>query len=365
MIKKTHILICYIIIFNLKVISAWDIEGIWIPKNKFNKIVNNPDYFKIEENIEGLPIIFHDVHGMTSISSEENYIFYRYNGILKCNFDAHSFFIENLIYIGDNTLRFEIYDIFFEEKILVDIIKINFITEDKISFQGENQIWNFDQLIKISSPVKIPIQPAILNDSCVRIRTQPNLNSDTWGYLNKDDYVRIKDKSSESFEINGESWFWYKVESENLPDGWVYGKYLDIKDSDFEISQKTESKKIIPKSEILETLYSQGEHIKHNAKNSRKKDENTYFNINEKFYSYYGNTFDKKNRILTIINDKVLLPYNLKIGQTESELKEILGEPDSKINNSLIYKYGEEYIYIAKFEIINECVNQIEVQYRY
>lgn len=364
MIKK-HILICCIVIFNLKEVQSWSIEGIWIPKDKFNRIVNNSDYFITEESEEGLPNVFHNVYGMTSISSEENYIFYYDNDILKCNFDAHPFFIENLVYFRDDSLRFEIYDIFFEEKILIDIIKIDFITEDKINFQGENQIWNFNQLIKISSPAKISIQPAILNDSRVRVRTQPNLNSDTWGLLNKGDYVKVKDKALESFEINGESWFWYKVESENLPDGWVYGKYLDIKDSDFEISQKTKSKEIIPKSEILETLYSQGDHIKHNSQNSRKKEKNTYFNINEKFYSYYGNTFDKKNRILTIINDKVLLPCNLKIGQSESELKEILGEPDSKINNSLIYKYGEEYMYIAKFEIINECVNKIEVQYRF
>ena len=29
-------------------------------------------------------------------------------------------------------------------------------------------------------------------------------------------------------EINGEYWYWYKVDYPSLPDGWVYGKYLDI-----------------------------------------------------------------------------------------------------------------------------------------
>jgi hypothetical protein len=31
-------------------------------------------------------------------------------------------------------------------------------------------------------------------------------------------------------EIDGESWYWYRVDAENLPDGWVYGKYLDIEE---------------------------------------------------------------------------------------------------------------------------------------
>jgi hypothetical protein len=56
------------------------------------------------------------------------------------------------------------------------------------------------------------------------------LTCDTWALLDKGLPVKIKDKSSEPMEIDGESWYWYKVESENLPDGWVYGKYLDIEE---------------------------------------------------------------------------------------------------------------------------------------
>ena len=28
--------------------------------------------------------------------------------------------------------------------------------------------------------------------------------------------------------IKDEQWYWYKVDAENLADGWIYGKYLDI-----------------------------------------------------------------------------------------------------------------------------------------
>lgn len=50
------------------------------------------------------------------------------------------------------------------------------------------------------------------------------------GLLNKGDTVKIKDKSEEPFTIDGESWYWYKVETDDYPDGWVYGKYLDIEE---------------------------------------------------------------------------------------------------------------------------------------
>ena len=67
-----------------------------------------------------------------------------------------------------------------------------------------------------------------MNDTLVRLRSEPNLSCETLGYLEKGYAVKIADRSDEKFEIDGESHYWYKVESENLPYGWVYGKYLDI-----------------------------------------------------------------------------------------------------------------------------------------
>lgn len=71
---------------------------------------------------------------------------------------------------------------------------------------------------------------ATINDSQVRLRTKPNLDCDVWALLDAGYQVRIKDKSAKPQTIDGESWYWYKVESEGYPDGWVYGKYLDIKE---------------------------------------------------------------------------------------------------------------------------------------
>ena len=47
-------------------------------------------------------------------------------------------------------------------------------------------------------------------------------------YLEKGDAVKIVDRSDEKFEIDGESWYWYEVETTDEQTGWVYGKYLDI-----------------------------------------------------------------------------------------------------------------------------------------
>lgn len=72
------------------------------------------------------------------------------------------------------------------------------------------------------------IYDAKCNDSKVRIRKEPNLNCETITYLNKDDNVKIYDRSDEMFEINNEEWYWYQVKTDNDITGWVYGKYLDI-----------------------------------------------------------------------------------------------------------------------------------------
>lgn len=71
-------------------------------------------------------------------------------------------------------------------------------------------------------------QSAVLNDTRVRLRVKPNLSCQTVTHLNKGDKVKITDRSDEIFEIDGESWYWYKVETTDLKNGWVYGKYLDI-----------------------------------------------------------------------------------------------------------------------------------------
>lgn len=113
-----------------------------------------------------------------------------------------------------------------------NIIKIIIVDNDEIIIN--DLVFFFEErrkhFYRISGPAKIPIQNAVLNDSRVRLRVKPNLDCETWAFLDKGLPVKIKDKSPEPYEIDGENWYWYRVDAENLPDGWVYGKYLDIEE---------------------------------------------------------------------------------------------------------------------------------------
>lgn len=71
---------------------------------------------------------------------------------------------------------------------------------------------------------------ATVNDFRVRLRSEPNLKSQVLSYFYEGDKVRILDQSDELYEIDGESHYWYKIESGTYPIGWVYGKYLNIED---------------------------------------------------------------------------------------------------------------------------------------
>ncbi|WP_277055636.1 SH3 domain-containing protein [Treponema socranskii] len=84
-------------------------------------------------------------------------------------------------------------------------------------------------LYKINFEPRLP-QNAVLNDSRVRLRSSPDLSGKTLALLNKGDALKVTDRSEEKYTIDGESWYWYKVETDDYPDGWIYGKYLDIEE---------------------------------------------------------------------------------------------------------------------------------------
>ena len=110
----------------------------------------------------------------------------------------------------------------------MEIINITIIDNDEVVFDDFSYPKG-THFYRISRPANKPIKQAVINDSNVRLRVKPNLNCDTWTKLQKGTQVKIKDKSKEKFEIDGEKWHWYYVDADSLPDGWVYGKYLDIK----------------------------------------------------------------------------------------------------------------------------------------
>ena len=148
--------------------------------------------------------------------------------IKNCNFDA----VEKTIKKRNETVfdfnkSISSNEIIFPPEINERNSKITFITKCK---NQENELIVKNGVEVYELFIYSIIYDATLNDTRVRLRSEPNLSCETLGYLEKGDAVKIVDRTDEKFEIDGESWYWYKVEAENLPDGWVYGKYLDIEE---------------------------------------------------------------------------------------------------------------------------------------
>lgn len=105
----------------------------------------------------------------------------------------------------------------------------------KINYKKANGFIPLEALSENWTVIKNELKPGsyktkqgVLNDSRVRLRTEPNLNSETLTYLTKGDTVKIIDRSTEMQKIGEDEAYWYKVEFEGYPDGWVYGKYVDV-----------------------------------------------------------------------------------------------------------------------------------------
>lgn len=203
------------------------IEGSWVPRYVCDETIDYSVWSIKKRDVDGLKIIRDDgiivednndgtgLFGIVGISrpwkifstkTEGNKIFLN-AAIIEYDFDGVSV-TEN---VSENL-----------ETITITIVDVEEIIFDNFGYQKGTHFY------RISGPAKIPVKNAKISDNRVRLRVKPNLTCDTWAFLDKDLPVKIKDKSSEPFEIDGEKWYWYKVDNSNYPDGWVYGKYLDI-----------------------------------------------------------------------------------------------------------------------------------------
>lgn len=248
-------------------------------------------------------------------------------------------------------------------------LRVNFLSKDEIHILDcgfDDKIW-----YKIDGPSLCNDKKANCNDNRVRLRLKPDLNSQTLAFFNKDDCFIIKDRSAEKYEIDNESWYWYKVDNPNYPDGWIYGKYMDfISDEEYENllakqEEKAETslkqeKKRLTKLEILENMTKVFSQIKINSKNS--KDNDSVYNDLKGIYKYNGNILTgKKNLEAKIINNKIYITDEIKIGMSEKELKDYFGSPDEVNCNIIIYreKYGKFCEYISSFYIEKGTVEKI------
>jgi hypothetical protein len=63
-----------------------------------------------------------------------------------------------------------------------------------------------------------------VNDDNVNVRDQAGTNGRVVGYLHSGDTVTVTERTSQTFEINGQTSYWYKISSP--VNGWVFGAFL-------------------------------------------------------------------------------------------------------------------------------------------
>ena len=297
--------------------------------------------------------------------------------------------IEKIESCGDNCIEISYVECEYkyseEQKIDIPVIS-NYKYKLRVRFLAKDEIQildcGFDDIIwyKIDGPAVIPEKKAKCNDDRVRLRLKPNLNCQTLGYLNTNDCVIIKDRSDNKFEIDGESWYWYKVDYPELPDGWVYGKYLTyISDKEYtnllsehEKKEKAKAdaltkpeKRKLTKLEILTEIIDSSSHIRTYANNSRTRNKDNVYNQSKGIYKYEGNSIQgKRDREAIIINNKIFISNEIRIGMSVQELKAVLGEPDEINKEILIYKEkdGNFCEYISSFYIEDGKVIKLVAQ---
>jgi hypothetical protein len=74
----------------------------------------------------------------------------------------------------------------------------------------------------------------IVNDNAVRIRDKPSIEGTVVGQFNKGTSVTVFGRSQERIFLEGYNSYWLKVRKDNT-DGWVYGAYIDLIDTQYDL----------------------------------------------------------------------------------------------------------------------------------
>lgn len=84
----------------------------------------------------------------------------------------------------------------------------------------------------------------IVNDNSVRIREQPNLEGEIKGLLEKGVEVVVFGRSEMRMLLNGYDSYWLNIETNSIK-GWVFGAYINLLNSQYELLPVLSNKRII------------------------------------------------------------------------------------------------------------------------
>jgi hypothetical protein len=185
-------------------------------------------------------------------------------------------------------------------------------------------------------PVEIAGRAGVINDTRVRLRTRPDLKSEVLTFFNFGDKVKVIRVSAEKQNIDGVESYWCKVRSDNNPDGWVFGAYVDIlekkPDSDASINDSgSQNIWTLPDYKDNQEAYEDGEitagleakHMRESEELRKKRWAWLLWNIGsdfdlsrEEMTERYGDSYDLEvhavGRSVEVKNDYIAYSYTYR-----------------------------------------------------
>jgi hypothetical protein len=203
------------------------LNGTWMPDHSYLWIISNPEEERSDYSVKKFS--WGNAKRIPNTTLEIDITSMTY---FDPGFAGYS--IKEYNQIDNTTFKVQIYrQVFPDMPESFDELEIvlHFLNEDSFWIESEaykniGSTFDKDAVYYRLSGQNVMSQPACINDSRVRIRVQPNLQSDTWGFLNKGEKVTVIDKSKDKQKIGDMENFWYKVDVSYYPDGWVYGEYI-------------------------------------------------------------------------------------------------------------------------------------------
>ena len=215
-----------LLFFSVNFLHAFDVSivnGIWVKKNTYDWIINNPEYrhlidltilegrFQIiwnDKKQEGAFINGMDTQKIKNVEIKDNEI------------------IMNYSYFEDSR---------FDNQIVIQVISHEVIKIVSHPYDGAN----YDLMYRIYDPKKPTLVKGIINNNRVRFRNKPEASSGVFYYLDKGEIVFILGLSENKEKIGEMEEYWYEIciGSGDRNDialggfylmGWVYGAYITI-----------------------------------------------------------------------------------------------------------------------------------------
>ena len=212
--------------FVVSIINAADTEalnGIWIPKNIYDWVVNNPG----DRVLNNLTML----EGRFQISWDER----AQKGVFITGMDINPM---NRVDISHDRIKM----VYSGKEIIFKVISNDVVQVISHPYNGK-----YDFMYRVFDPGKPTIAKGKINNDRVRFRTKPELTSGVWYFLDNGEQVEITGRSEEKQIIGEMEDYWYEVSicvdgsgverssirlrySNMFLDGWVYGAYIDIDD---------------------------------------------------------------------------------------------------------------------------------------